>query len=203
MFPGDQYQPDIVYNSTTGLWNCCGTGTQTGEVTCDDPTDQTFQAPAPEKLLPFSLSSTSISSQLSSTLTSAPTSSPGSGSGSSIPSSTLISAPAAATNSTASSDGSSLSAGAKAGISVGVIAGVGCAIFLALWLVIARWRRRSAKSSASNGDATAAGFAEKQQIQHRMQELHGRDRSHELQGQCFETELDSMGAVHGSNGRGW
>ncbi|PMD67475.1 uncharacterized protein K444DRAFT_16409 [Hyaloscypha bicolor E] len=67
---------DVVYNQTTSNWHCCG---QTnGTIHCDDPTTESFQAPAPSALVATymvpSVVQTAASSTSASTSTSTSTS---------------------------------------------------------------------------------------------------------------------------------
>ncbi|MCJ1358533.1 MAG: hypothetical protein MMC33_008533 [Icmadophila ericetorum] len=51
---GDQTKPDIVFNATSGLWNCCGADSQK-IVHCQSPIDETVDAPAPSLLTTLGL----------------------------------------------------------------------------------------------------------------------------------------------------
>jgi hypothetical protein len=58
-------QAHIVYNESTGLWNCCVQGS------CLTPSDKTFQAPSPQVLLSQTLDAVSV---IPSTTSTSPTS---------------------------------------------------------------------------------------------------------------------------------
>ena len=46
---GHEAYPDVVFNSTLSLWQCCGNDAN-GIIQCQHPTDDTFNAPAPSLL---------------------------------------------------------------------------------------------------------------------------------------------------------
>ena len=121
-------RPDVVWNSTSSLWQCCGTDSN-NEVACESPTKDNFNAPAPESLVAyftipnnFVATSTSIVT-LTSTSTSTHT--------------TVASSSSPTSNSTKSSAG--VSAGAAAGI------GIGCAIagICFILILVTLWRRHT------------------------------------------------------------
>ena len=146
--------PDVVYNPDTGLWACCSWSD--GVLDCNNPTDETWAAPAPSVLL----AAASAHSTIVSTSTSSSSSSTTSSSSSSITSSATTTSTnnAAGTTgtspvpaSTASSSSSSgLSTGAKAGIGVGVSLGV-----LLLALAFFSVYRVGKKSRQPHNDASA------------------------------------------------
>lgn len=71
---GSTSKTDAVYNASTGLWSCCATG---DTVNCNDPRDETFQAPGPDELTAVvSSSTTSISSTGTTTSSSMVTTAP-------------------------------------------------------------------------------------------------------------------------------
>ncbi|KAI4162223.1 MAG: hypothetical protein LQ342_004089 [Letrouitia transgressa] len=177
-------EPDIVYNSTTSLWHCCGTDSN-GITAYDRPTNESFQAPAPDTLSKFSISTSSsslqsakISAMLSSTSTSRSSTAPSSAS----PSPSPTPSPAASENS------SGLSGGVKAGISVGVILGVAYIIlFLTLAYLVGKRQRRS------ENDATASANRQ-QKHEYPRQELP--EPQHEVPGQNLDPELDHNRSFH-------
>ncbi|KAL8663712.1 MAG: hypothetical protein Q9202_003658 [Teloschistes flavicans] len=125
---------DIVFAPATNLWACCSAAG------CGSPTDETFQAPAPEDLK--TLSTTSASSTASSSTAST------TGASSAPPVvTTTPSASSSTTNVTQENTApqnaprvSGLSGGAKAGIAVGAVIGGLALIALAVFLF--RRRRR-------------------------------------------------------------
>ena len=62
VFPDSNAEPDIVYSEVDSLWHCCEAYSATRSVNCSIPTNDTFQAPPPEKVVDLSLSSLSTSS---------------------------------------------------------------------------------------------------------------------------------------------
>ena len=122
----DQARPDVVWNATTQLWYCCGVDSG-GNPNCEDPTNESFDAPAPTSLVAYFTvtpgsvaTSTSIAVSATSSISS---------STSSVASST--SAPANVSSTAHSGSHAKLSAGAAAGIGVGCTAAVviiGCLI---------------------------------------------------------------------------
>ncbi|GAW16688.1 hypothetical protein ANO14919_061250 [Xylariales sp. No.14919] len=135
----EEDRPDVTYESASGLWACCGTDSN-GDVTCMDPTNETFNLDAPKDLavvfqIPatgFAYTSAAISTAISSS-TSSPT---GSYSTSSL---TATSAVSPSTTPEAE-EPARLSSGAAAGIGVGVAVGVLIAGILA-WVAFRRFRR--------------------------------------------------------------
>ena len=187
---------DIVYSGADALWHCCGTN-EGGDTDCSAPTNETFQAPAPEKLTDYA-SPTTLS-----TATTGPAAS------SSSPliaqsSSTAHNATAIPTSSPATSY-PGLSSGTKAGIGVGVVLGVACIVMLTLILILIRKRRRPWRTVPAN---TKGGQKSAQQRDGSIGESRQQEEErnwHELQGQDVKSELDpSRGAFHemGMDGSG-
>ncbi|KAI4230239.1 MAG: hypothetical protein L6R36_000204 [Xanthoria steineri] len=196
----DQPQPDVVYNSTTGLWRCCGNDSN-GNVDCNNPRGKTFEAPAPDKLAKFSVFSSSSSSQPTQSSTSSLSSATSTGA-----------APAAVTTvpssaKTANPGSSDLSVGGKAGISVGVILGVAIVVLLSiiLYLVIRKLRRgdRSVHPTTASRKRAYKDGSEKQELHqdeeqpyppHKLsQQSH---RPLEMPGQRLDGELDPSQTLH-------
>jgi hypothetical protein len=155
-------QAHIVYNESTGLWNCCVQGS------CLTPSDKTFQAPSPQVLLSQTLDAVSVipsttstsptfkidststvafstsAASLTSTLT---PSQSASDSTSAITSSTSRTSPTSAVTSATNATlgqvakSSSLSTGTAAGIGTGAAIG-GLAILIAIILLVVYSRRR-------------------------------------------------------------
>ncbi|CAO1598967.1 hypothetical protein XANCAGTX0491_002715 [Xanthoria calcicola] len=189
----DQPQPDVVYNSTTGLWQCCGNDSN-GNVDCNNPRGKTFEAPAPDKLSKFSVFSSSSSSQRTQSSTS------------SLSSATSTGAAPAAVTTVPSSDvtakpgSSSLSVGGKAGISVGVILGVAIVVLLSmiLYLVIRKLRRGDGSAQHAHNDGSEKQELHKDEEQpyapHELsQQSH---RPLEMPGQRLDGELDPSRTLH-------
>lgn len=145
----DQDLPDVVYNETSGLWQCCGADSN-GSPDCPSPTDETFNAPAPSNLVQifsvprdgWTATSISIASTLSQLSTTSYSNQP----------LATISSPASSASSIASSlsnHSSTLSTGASAGIGIGAVFS---GVFL-LGIVFLLWRRRKSHEA---GKTTAA-----------------------------------------------
>ncbi|PMD15333.1 hypothetical protein NA56DRAFT_754082 [Hyaloscypha hepaticicola] len=124
----DMARPDVIWNSTTNLWQCCGADAS-GYPQFNDPTDNTFAAPALSALIPyFTIISGFTSTSTSIISTSAST-------GSSTPS-------VASHSATPPSSSARLSTGAIAGIAVGCgLAGI---IFGVVTIVLL-FRRRAVR----------------------------------------------------------
>lgn len=133
---------DIVYNKSSGLWNCCQKFNAESD-DCTDPGNETFYAPAPgdlKALLVFSmlsnasLSSTTTSLDLSQTLIA-------------VSSATLsnLSPPTSITSSNLSTSTSSISSyfspAVKIGVSFGAILS-GCAILTGSFFMVMFWRSK-------------------------------------------------------------
>jgi len=123
--------PDIVYDSNSGLWRCCAFSSN-GTRDCQNPTDESFVAPAPSNLITYWTAGAATSMATASQMQSAePTSS-------SIGSLTGTPAISTTTNSKISSvptlsGDSRLSTGAVAGIAVSsIIAGVALILVIVL-----------------------------------------------------------------------
>ncbi|KAL8813200.1 MAG: hypothetical protein Q9223_005650 [Gallowayella weberi] len=191
---GDQPQPDIVYNLTTGLWRCCGIDSK-GDVDCDNPKGKTFQAPAPGSLSKFSLSRTSITSQGTQTSTSSASSQSSTTISSTTSSTPITTAPPPAVTITGGS--SDLSSGAKAGISVGVILGVAILALLSAILY------KTSRNRQQDPQPAPTHIREKKELDKRYQgssppqelsqDAHSR---HEMAGQRWDSELDGTRTRH-------
>ncbi|KAI0523949.1 hypothetical protein F5B22DRAFT_592593 [Xylaria bambusicola] len=134
---GGQLRPDVTYIPDRGLWACCRSDENGGNLDCADPTDETFRLDAPEDLpvffkVPASGFAYTSESIATSTSTMPPTTA-------STPSSTPTSTMASSTPQPTISAG--LSSGAAAGIGVGVAAAVIIVVVLA-WLAFRRQKRR-------------------------------------------------------------
>jgi hypothetical protein len=134
---GDTGLPDIVYDSNSGLWKCCGIGS--GIRSCQQPTNESFLAPAPSDLIEFwPVSATAISTAASTSPSTTKA----------TPSST---APAA-------SKSSGLSTGAKAGIGVGVTI-VGLILIVSgIFLILRRKRVKQWINEDKRGSAELSGL---------------------------------------------
>ena len=157
---------DVVYNSTTNLWACCGNDSD-GTPRCSDPTNYTFEAPSPQSLLAqtvafvtlSSASASSSSTSISSDLASADTSiTPSSLSATVSALSASYATPTSQLQSSTSTnnkplpnDSEGLSPGAKAGIGIGAAAGA--LILLAALYLAFRWiiKKRAAAPANSDG----------------------------------------------------
>jgi len=133
----DQDFPDVVYNTTTQIWHCCGV--INGSVRCDTPSDETFSAPAPSQLsATFTVASTPITSAASTSSTTTGT--------------TAITPPSSPTQTPgANGNGGGLSGGAKAGI------GVGCAVAALASVGVLIWfftRRRNMNAADKQSQET-------------------------------------------------
>jgi len=155
-----QFLPDVTWNSTSGLWQCCGVDTHNNPA-CDDPTNEQFVAPSPAALQTiFSISQdgwTATSTAVLSTSTTLPAAS--STTPVSVQSLSTTAAVADAT-STPSVSPSGLSNGTKAG--VGLAAALALLIFLSLvaYLVVrkrrSRLRPKPLDEPLAKGDSTVA-----------------------------------------------
>ena len=148
---GDQARPDVVWNATSSLWQCCGINDQ-GSPECDSPTNQTFTAPGPASLIQyfsisanFKATSTSIASSASTRGSSSTTAA-----GAAHTTSDIVGAASAASqprpSSGQSSSLSSAPAPSSSNVSPGVIVGIaiGCALaglvlMLLAGLIFFRW----------------------------------------------------------------
>jgi hypothetical protein len=155
LFTADAGTSDIVYNSTSQLWSCCGYPDNT--VSCQNPrTDTTFQAIALE--------------EFPGTSAAAPSSSRASSSSSSTSSSMSLMTTSSATTatptaSTASASGtvpvsqssSQLSTGATTGIAVAAVL-IGLAIIAGLTFWFIQRRRRAADEADAAAAANMPGY---------------------------------------------
>ena len=167
-----------MFNTTTMLWHCCGTRND-GQPACDQPTDETFRAPAPEQLAIFDVSSMTLPSILPE-----PTST---SSSTSAASSTNLATATSSNDSphesnTSHAATSELSKGAKAGISVGVIFGV------ALMLLLSAILYRIIKKQNQAARVPSVGQLDGEQT---LYETTAQQRMSEMQGQSIKHELDS------------
>ena len=168
---------DIVYNTTTSLWHCCGTASD-GAPACNRPTEETFQAPAPEDLPVFDVSSMT-------SLSAVPGASP-SGSTSTVSSTPASSRASPQSSPSVSSVRSSgLGEGAKAGISIGVILGVGCMLLLAV--ILYRIVRKQHQHETAGLEVPSEGHPNMEQY---PPELTGQRRVPELRVRGLDHELD-------------
>lgn len=123
-----QFLPDVTWNSTSGLWQCCGVDANSNPA-CDDPTNEQFVAPAPAGLQTiFSISRdgwTATSMALLSTSTPLP----------STYSTTTVSE-ASSSTATAVSDAASAPFVPPSGLSTGTKTGVGIGAALTLLAVL-------------------------------------------------------------------
>ena len=152
---------DVVCNSTTNLWACCGT-----DVACNNPTNETFLAPPPQQLL------AAASSHPATTVIS-----------------TSISSATVTLTSTAVGDHtSSLDEGAKTGIGGGAALAGLMIIALLAWVTLLRKRLRNLGQAQytvgkRDGSMLDEGLS-KQALPHavREHELSGYVRPHEMEG---------------------
>lgn len=122
----DRAKKDVVYNSSTNLWNCCGEDMATGNANCGDPTDESFDAPAENQLQTYYTAGSTLTSTK--------------------PSSASRTATKTPTTSAASSSGLSTGAAAGIGVACGI---VGLALIGFLVFFLFRRRRRGLE-----GDST-------------------------------------------------
>lgn len=158
--------PDVTYNSTTGLWHCCGTDAE-GNVLCETPSEDTFLAPPPEELLDTSTENTNSTVSTNSTISSATSSN--FDTASSTPAST---APAEAVTTT------SFPIGGIVGVVIGVLALV--AVVAVVWYVRHRKRNRTVKIARKSG--TIPGEVE----QPHMIQTPGYANRHELESNYYQ-----------------
>jgi hypothetical protein len=143
-FAEDAGTADIVYNTTSSLWACCGYPDNT--VSCQNPRlDRTFQAIAPFQF-PYPSSSSSASSTPTKTSTSSATAASATGADITV---TVAPSPAP----------SGLSTGATAGIAVGCSL-LGLAVFGGAIFWFLRRRKRRGTGAGVGGMAEAPGFNE-------------------------------------------
>lgn len=166
---------DVVYNSTSYLWACCGTPTA-----CDNPTNETFSAPAPEQLL-------AAASSQSVTRAAAFSSQPRRIAASSIVSKatvTVSNTPSAAIEQPTSS----LNGSAKAGVGIGVVVAAVAMVALVAWVILLRRKlRRHGQARGSMGRRAGGMMGEglrmdPQEIPVPEQELIGYSLPHEMEG---------------------
>ena len=163
---------DVVYNSNTNLWACCGTN-----VACNNPTNETFLAPPPQQLLAAALSQ-------SATNAAAASSHPAT----TVISTSISSATVTLTSTAVGDHTSSLNEGAKAGIGVGAALAGLIIIALLAWVTLLRKRLRNlgpAQYTAGKRDGSMLDEGlSKQAPPHavREHELSGYARPHEMEG---------------------
>lgn len=155
---------DVVYNQTTSNWHCCG---QTnGTIHCDDPTTESFQAPAPSALVATymvpSVVQTAASSTSASTSASTSTSTSTSTSMSTSMSNTTTHTSSATQSSSSSSNNggsSGLSRVTQDGIGIGVtIAGVAILGLLGLFFLRRRCQQRATCQHLGSKEGPFAGY---------------------------------------------
>lgn len=187
----DQAYPDVVYSQDKKIWQCCGTAPGTGNVTCDNPADESFSAPALEALVaiqPSTIESNSTSSASTTT-----------GNNGSSATNVSTSTSTARQTSATSASMSGLNTGAKAGIGIGVALVAMLAIVACIFLC-ARARRRAKKQSAAQAvpseahRGTFAGYAHERNamVMRQPQEIEGRSRPlqpQELEGRWTPHDL--------------
>lgn len=135
---GHEAYPDVVFNSTLGLWQCCGSDAN-GIIQCQHPTDDTFNAPAPSLL-----STISPVQALSSSLSTPPTTI------TVTQSVTASTTPAATTTPSAVPGQHGLSGGELSGVIIG--SGVGVVLIaFAIFVIIGRRRARRRDAARDHG----------------------------------------------------
>lgn len=176
------FNSDVTYNYTSQRWACCGKDSK-GDVSCSDPTGETFDAPAPSSLstllasgptpttssgsstlslTPTTLSA-SVSTATSSSSLSSSTSRSDTQSSSSEPQSS--STPSSTSSSTPSEGSTALSAGAKAGIGIGAAFG-SLFIFAFVYWVVRHCRMNNAsKSRKRNQKSMVYNYVEPRAIE--------------------------------------
>lgn len=162
-YPDDQARQDAVYNSTEGLWACCGVDAD-GDVTCNDPLKEFFAAPAPASMSStFSvgalITAAASSSTSTSTFSTVQTTSSGAITTTSPATrkeaSQTTAVPQIAATSQVTSSPTSLAVHTQKGLSTGAIAGIGigCAIAgIAIIGSIIFLLKRCYRKTASNQD---------------------------------------------------
>lgn len=137
-----QFLPDVTWNSTSGLWQCCGVDSNNNPA-CDDPTNEQFIAPSPTDLQTiFSISRggwTATSTALLPKSTPLPDASSTTRAHTANPSTTAVVSGAA---STPSISPSGLSNGTKAGVGIAAALTLLAVLGLAAYLVARKRRRR-------------------------------------------------------------
>lgn len=168
----------MVYDENVSLWACCGTNKA-----CDNPTNETFLAPAPQQLL------AAASSQSASRATASSSSQPKTTAASNSVSQTTVSVtsrPSVVTGDQKTS--SSLSGGAKAGIGVGAAAAAVAIVALLFWIILLRKRLRNNGQTRYSTSRRAGGVInegspkEAREIAVGEQELGGHGLPHEMEG---------------------
>lgn len=134
--------PDIVYNYTSNLWACCGNNTA-GQVTCNDPLNEYYEAPAPGDLAIIS-SGAAVASSATLTPYTQRTSTATTTSNSSVTSAQVSEVSSKSATPLPSTESKNLSTGPKVGIAIAVALGVIAVVAAALlWLRKSKSRRRS------------------------------------------------------------
>lgn len=157
LIKADQRHPDVIYNSSTGLWACCGSnGDESPD--CTHSTSETFNLAPPEDLIAyFSIPATGFSFRSVATSTISRTSAttiPSLSATTTTSCSSTTTTPcttepahgsvgwASTSTSTSTSGSGGLTSGAAAGIGIGAVLGCVISAGLAVWLYRRRQRRK-------------------------------------------------------------
>ena len=119
--------PDVVFNSTTNIWQCCGTNAN-NIVQCQNPTDVFFEAPAPSLL--FSIGPIQSSSTI----------------GTMTQTVTVAAAPVATTTTSDTVHQPGVPRDELSGIAIGSVVGA-VIITSAIFAIACRWRTRRADAA--------------------------------------------------------
>ena len=174
----DDKYGDVVYKSSDNLWACCGT-----YESCDNPTNETFLALAPQQLLAAASSQSASSATASSSSQPQTTATSNSASKATV---TVTNTPSIAAGYQETS--SSLSGGAKAGIGVGAAVAAVVIIALLVWVILLRKGMRSNDQNRyltgrrDGGVLNEGSSNEAREIAVREQELGGYELPHEMEG---------------------
>ena len=138
-----RFLPDVTWNSTSGLWQCCGVDSSNNPA-CDDPTNEQFIAPSPAALQTiFSISRDgwpATSTVLPSTSTLLPAASSTTLTSAMVPSVTTAISEATSTSSIAPSG---LSSGTKAGVGIGAAFAFLSVLGLVAYLIVRKRRHQT------------------------------------------------------------
>jgi hypothetical protein len=174
-----QALPDVTWNQTSQRWHCCGVDSK-GKASCDNPTDERFDAPGSSLLETYF---TLPRDGWTATSTTVPSTSSSSSSSISITSATAVSSstgtPLPDPTSLPSTQHNGLSSGTKAGIGIGAALAALAILGAVLYFIFRKRgrRRRSEQSSKPLVSSEGPGLSE-------------------LQGQESIVEMDTTAPIH-------